>query len=140
VWRKLWSFYKNIFISQNFNRTSTSISDLTLPLSLPSQPSKNKPYTPLFLLPRGLRNPSRWITCLTFRPPRKKMIMYLWWLIIFRIWSFSQPARRVSQRHILPSSSSNRCESILKYHKPSSKIGKICSLAHHGWVSGHYWT
>jgi hypothetical protein len=97
AWRKLWSFYKNIFIGQNFDRTSTSISDLALPVPFPSQPSRSKAYTPLFLLPRGLGNPSRWITCLAFHPPSKAMIVYLWWLIGFRRWPFSQPARRASQ-------------------------------------------
>jgi hypothetical protein len=107
VWRKLWSFYRNIFIGQNFDKTSTSISDLALPFSFPSQPSRSKAYTPLFLLPRGLGNPSQWITCLAFCPPRMTMIVYLWWLIGFQRWPLSQPARRASQRHILPSSSSN---------------------------------
>jgi hypothetical protein len=48
-------------------------------MSFPSQPSRSKAYRPLFLLPRALGNPSQWFTCLAFRPPRTKMIVYLWW-------------------------------------------------------------
>jgi hypothetical protein len=58
AWIKLWSFYINIFIGQNFDRTSTSISYLAVHVPLPSQPSRRKAYTPLFLLLRGLGNPS----------------------------------------------------------------------------------
>jgi hypothetical protein len=83
AWRKLWSLYRNIFIGQKFDMTLASISDLALIVSLPSQPSRSKDYTPLFLLLRGLGNPSRWITCLKFHPPSKAMIMYFWWLIGF---------------------------------------------------------
>ena len=97
-------------------------------------------HTPLFLLLRGLGNPSRWITCPTFHPPRKTMITYLWWLIDFRRWPFSQPARRASQRQILPSSSLNKCGSILGYHKPSSPIETTGSSTHFGRVFGHCWT
>jgi hypothetical protein len=140
AWRKLWLFYRNIFIGQNFNRTSTSISILALPVPFPSQPSRSKAYTPLFLLPRGLQNPSRWITCLAFHPPRKAMIVYLWWLIDFQRWPFSQPARRELQQQILSRSSSNACGSILGYHEPSSLIGTTGSSTHFGRVSGHCWT
>jgi hypothetical protein len=89
AWIKLWLFYRNIFIGQNFDKTSASISNLALPLPFPIQPSRSKAYTPLFLLPRGLGNPSRWITCLAFCPPRTTMIVYLWWLIDFRGWPLS---------------------------------------------------
>jgi hypothetical protein len=54
VWRKMWLIYRNIFIGQNFNRTSASLSYLALPLPLTSPPSRIKAYTPLFLLPRSL--------------------------------------------------------------------------------------
>jgi hypothetical protein len=70
---------------------------LHLPVPLPSQPSRSKAYTPLFLLPRSLGNPSQWITCLAFHPPSKAMTVYLWSLIGFRRWPSSQPARRISQ-------------------------------------------
>jgi hypothetical protein len=49
-WRKLWSFYRNLFIGQNFDKTSTSILDLALLVAFPSQPLGRKAYTPLFLL------------------------------------------------------------------------------------------
>jgi hypothetical protein len=39
---------KKKIISQNFDRTSTSISYLELPMPLPSQPSKSKDYIPIF--------------------------------------------------------------------------------------------
>jgi hypothetical protein len=97
AWRKLRPFYRNIFIGQNIDRTSTSILDLALHVPFPRQPSRSKAYTPLFLLLRGLGNPYRWITCLVFHPPRKTMIVYLWSLIGFQRWPFSQPARRASQ-------------------------------------------
>jgi hypothetical protein len=67
------------------------------PVPFPSQPSRSKAYTPLFLLPRSLGNPSQWITCLAFHPPSKEMIVYLWSLIGFRRWPSSQPTRRISQ-------------------------------------------
>jgi hypothetical protein len=51
-------------IGKNFDKTSTSISYLALSMPFPSQPSRTKAYTPIFLLSRGLGNPSRWITCL----------------------------------------------------------------------------
>jgi hypothetical protein len=140
AWRKIWSFYRNIFIGQNFDRTSTSISDLSLHVPFPSHPSRSKAYTPLFLLSIGLGNPSRWIIYLTFRPPSKVMLAYLWWLIGFQIWPFSQPARRASQQQILPSSSSNEYGSILGYHRPSSLIKTTGSSTHFGQVSSHYWT
>jgi hypothetical protein len=57
VWRKLWPFYKNIFIGQNFDKMSLSISYIALHVPFLSQPSRSKAYTPLFLLPRGLGNP-----------------------------------------------------------------------------------
>jgi hypothetical protein len=72
------TFYRNIFIGKNFNKTSTSISDLSFLVPFPSQTSRSKTYTHLFLLPRGVGNPSRWITCLAFRPPSMTMIVYLW--------------------------------------------------------------
>ena len=140
AWRKLWSFYRNIFIGQNFNNTSSSILDLALPVPFRRQPSRRKDYTPLFLLPRGLGNPSRWITCLSFHPPSKEMIAYLWWLIGFQRWPFSQPVRRASHRQILPSYSLNKYGSILGYHKPSSLIRTTSSSKHFGGVSGHCWT
>jgi hypothetical protein len=84
AWRKLWPFYRNIFIDQNFNRTSASILYLAMLVPFPNHTSRSKDYTPLFLLPRGLVNPSRWITCMAFHPPSKAMIAYLWWLISFR--------------------------------------------------------
>jgi hypothetical protein len=73
-------------------------------------------------------------------PPSMAMIVYFWWLIGFRRWPFSQPARRESQWKILPSSSSNGCESILGYHRPSPQIGITGSSTHFGRVSGHCWT
>jgi hypothetical protein len=140
VWRKFWLFYINIFIGQKFDMTSISISDIALPVPLSSQPLRSKAYTTLFLLPRGLGNPSRWITCLIFCPPSEEMIVYLWRLISFQRWPFSQPVRRASQRHILLISSSNVCRSILGYHKPSSQIGTTSSSTHFGGVSGQCWT
>jgi hypothetical protein len=71
------------FIGQNFDRTSTSISDLAFPMPFPNHPLRIKAYTPLFLLLRSLGNPSQWITCLAFHPPRKEMTVYLWLLIGF---------------------------------------------------------
>jgi hypothetical protein len=76
-------------IGQKFGRTSTSISYLSLPVQFPSQSSRRKDYTPLFLLSRGLGNPYQWITCLASCPRRKEIIVYLWWLIGFRRWKFS---------------------------------------------------
>jgi hypothetical protein len=76
AWIKLWSFFRNIFIGQNFDRTSTSISYLALLVPFPSHPSRSKAYTPLFLLTRSLGNPYPWITCLAFHPSSKKMILY----------------------------------------------------------------
>jgi hypothetical protein len=119
AWRKLWSFFRNIFIGQNFDRTSSSISNLALPLSLPRQPSRSKAYTPLFLFSRSLGNPSQWITCLACRPPSKEMTACLWSLIGFQRWPSSPPVRRISQRKILLSSSLNECGSTLGYHIPS---------------------
>jgi hypothetical protein len=58
AWRKLWLFYRDIFVGQKFNRTSGSISDLSLHVPFPSHPSRIKAYKPLYLLPRGLLNPS----------------------------------------------------------------------------------
>jgi hypothetical protein len=78
-----WSFYRNIFIGQKFDRTSAIISDLILPVPFPSEPSRRKSYAPLFLLLRALGNPYRWITWLAFHPPRKEMIMYFWWFFGF---------------------------------------------------------
>jgi hypothetical protein len=49
AWRKLWTFFINIFIGQKFDRTSASISYLALPVPFPSQPSRSKSYTPIFL-------------------------------------------------------------------------------------------
>jgi hypothetical protein len=48
AWRKLWSFSRNIFIGQNFDRTSASISDLALLCAI-SKPAIKKQglYTPL---------------------------------------------------------------------------------------------
>jgi hypothetical protein len=140
AWKKLWPFFINIFIGQNFDRMSTSISDLALSMSFPSQPSRSKAYTPLSLLPRSFGNPSQWITCMAFRPPSKEMTVYLWLLICFRRWPSSQPARRISQRQILPSSSSNECGSILGYHRPSSPTGTTGSSTHFGRVSSQCWT
>jgi hypothetical protein len=97
AWRKLWSFFRNIFIGQNFDKTSTSISDLALPVPFPSHPSRIKDYTPLFLLPRSLGNKFQWIICLAIHPPSTTMTAYLWSLIGFQRWSSSQPTRRISQ-------------------------------------------
>jgi hypothetical protein len=44
---------------------------------------KKGAYTPIFLLLRGLGNPSLWITWMAFCPQRKEMIAYLWWLLSF---------------------------------------------------------
>jgi hypothetical protein len=140
AWIKLWSFFRNIFICQNFDSTLASISYLGLPMPLPRQPSRSNDYTPLFILSRILGNLSQWITCLTFHPPRKKMTTHLWSLIGFQRWPSSHPIRRISQRQILPSSSSNECESIFGYHRPSSPTNTICSSTHFGRVSSHYWT
>jgi hypothetical protein len=129
AWRKLWSFSRNIFIGQNFDKMLASISDLTLHVPFPSQPSKSKAYTPLSLSLRILWNPSLWITCLAFHTPSKEMIVYLWSLIGFQRWSSSQPTRITSQWKILPSSSSNECGSILGYHRPSSPTGTTISSA-----------
>ena len=65
------------FIGQNFDMTSASISDLALPVPLPSQPSRSKAYTPLFLFSRSLGNPSQWIRCLACRPPSKEMTVFV---------------------------------------------------------------
>jgi hypothetical protein len=40
--RKLWIFFRNIFIGQNFDRTSASISDIALHVPLTSHPSRSK--------------------------------------------------------------------------------------------------
>jgi hypothetical protein len=84
VWRKLWSFFRNIFIGQNFDRTSTSILDLSLPVPFPSQQLRRKDYTPLFIFQRSIGNPSQRITCLACHPPSKEMTVYLWSLIGFQ--------------------------------------------------------
>jgi hypothetical protein len=42
------------FYWPKIDRTSTSISDLALPVPFPSQPSRSKAYTPLFLLREAL--------------------------------------------------------------------------------------
>jgi hypothetical protein len=117
---KLWPYFRNILIGQKFDRTSTSISDISLPMPLPSQLSRSKDYTPLFIFLRSLGNPSQWITCLACHPPSKEMTVCLWSLIDFRRWPSSQPVRIMSQQQILLSSSSNECGSNLGYHKPSS--------------------
>jgi hypothetical protein len=140
AWRKPWPFFRNIFIGQNFDRTSTSISDLALFVPFPNKPSRSKDYTTLFLLSKSLGNPCEWITCLAFHPPSKEMTAYLWSLISFRRWPSSQPARRISQRKVLPISSLNKCGSILEYHRPSSPSGMIGSLAHFGRFSIQCWT
>jgi hypothetical protein len=140
VWRKLWSFSRKKFIGQNFDMMSTIISYPALLVPFPSQPSRIKAYTPLFVPLRSLENPSLWITCLAFHPPRKEMIFFLWSLIGFRRWPLSQPGRRTSQWKILPIPSSNKCGSILGYHRPSSSIGTIGSSTHFGRVFGHCWT
>jgi hypothetical protein len=119
--------------------TSTSISDLALPVSFPSHPSRIIAYTPLFLLPRILGNKSRWITCSTFHPLIKAMNMYLWFLG-FQRWPSSQPGRIKSQWKILLISSSNNCEYILGYQIPSSPTRTIGSSSHFGQVSSHCWT
>jgi hypothetical protein len=41
---------KTFLLAKNFDKTSTSISDITLHVPFPSQPSRSKAYTPLFLL------------------------------------------------------------------------------------------
>jgi hypothetical protein len=140
AWIKLWSFFRNIFICQNFDSTSASISYLGLLMPLPRQPSRSEDYIPLFLLPRILGNLSQWSTCLTFRPPRKEMVVHFCSLIGFQRWPSSQPTRRISQRQILPSSSSNECGSIFGYHRPSSLTKTIDSSTHFGQVSSHSWT
>jgi len=89
AWRNPWTFFRNIFIGQNFDRTSASILDLELLVPFPNQTSKIKSYTPLFLLSRSLGNPYEWITCLAFRTPSKEMTVYLWSLIGFRRWPSS---------------------------------------------------
>jgi hypothetical protein len=135
----IWDAHYNRMVG-HFGVEKTSISNLPLHVPLPSHPSRSKDYTPLFLLLRGLGNPSQWITCLAFHRPRKAMIVYLWWLIGFQRWSFSQPARRALQWKILSISSLNECGSILGYHKPSSMIGTAGSSAHFSQVYGHFWT
>jgi hypothetical protein len=136
VWRKLWPFYINIFIGQNFDRTSASISDLALLVPFPSQPLRIKAYPTLFLPQRSLGNPSQWIIGLAFHPPKKAMIVYLWSLINFRRWPSSQLARRISKWYILPISSSNECGSILGYHRTLSLTEITGSSTHFGRVSG----
>jgi hypothetical protein len=51
-----------------------------------------------------------------------------------------QPARRISEWKILPSTSSNECGSILGYHIPSSLTKTTSSSSHFGRVFGHCWT
>jgi hypothetical protein len=133
-------FFRNIFIGQNFDRTSKSISDIALIMTFPSQTSRRNAYTHLFLVSKILCNPYQWITCLAFRPPRKAMAVYLWSLISFRRCPSPHPAIRISQRRILPKSSSNKCEFILGYHRPSSLTRTSGFSAHFGRVSGHCWT
>jgi hypothetical protein len=87
---------ENIFIGQNFDWTSASISDLALPVPLPSRPSRSKAYTPLCLFLRSRGSPSPWITCLVCHPPSTEMTVCLWSLIGFRRWPSSQPVRRLS--------------------------------------------
>jgi hypothetical protein len=94
--RKLCLFFRTIFIGQTFDRMSTSISDPVLHVSFPTQPSKSKAYTPLFLFLRSPGNPSQWITCMAYHPPRKEMNVYLLSLISFRRWPSSQPIKRMS--------------------------------------------
>jgi hypothetical protein len=120
--------------------TSSNISDLALSVPFPSQPSRSNTYTPLFIFLRILRNPYQWITCLAFCPPNKKMTMCLWSLIGFRRWPSSQPARRISQRQILPSTSSNECGSTLGYRRPSSLTETSGSSTPFGQVSSLCWT
>lgn len=64
AWRKLWSYYKTIFIGQIFNMMLEDTLDPVFPVSLPSQPSRSKDFILLFLLLVGLGNPSPWTICL----------------------------------------------------------------------------
>jgi hypothetical protein len=63
---KILDLFKNIFIGQNFDMTSKSISYLALLVPFPRYPSISKAYTPLFLFSRSLGNPSQWISCIAF--------------------------------------------------------------------------
>jgi hypothetical protein len=96
VWRIKWLYYKSIYILWSFNRMLVSMSYPTLPPPSPSQPFKNKDYTPLFLLSIGCGNPSRWTTCKVSPRPSMEMIVYSWLLKDSIRWPFWQPTRRVS--------------------------------------------
>jgi hypothetical protein len=131
---------QNIFIGQNFDRTSTSISDLALPVPLPSHPSRSKDYTPLFLLPRGLGNPSRWITCLAFHPPSKDNDC-----VFVVVDQFSKMVILTACKKSITMTDTaklffERVWVHFGYHRPSSPIGITGSSTHFGQVSGHCWT
>jgi hypothetical protein len=136
----MWLFFRNIFIGKNFDRTLASILDLALPMPFPSQPSRSKAYTPLFLFSRSHGNPYQWITCQDSRPPSKEMDAYFWSFMKFQGWPSSNPPRRISQLKILPISSWNECGSTLGYHRPSSLTRTTISSTHFGRVSHLCWT
>jgi hypothetical protein len=138
--KKIVVVLQNNFIGQNFDRTSTSILDLALPAPFPSCPLRSKAYTPLFLFPISRGNPFPWITCLVCRPPSMEMTSCLWSLIGFRRWPSSQHVRRMSQRQILPISSSNEFRFTLGYHRPSSSIETTGYSTPFSRVSGLCWT
>ena len=116
--KKTMAMLQNISTRQNFDRRSTSISGLALPVLLPNQPLRDKVCTPLFILLTGHGNPSQWTTCRASHPPSREMTMFFWLLIAFLKWRFWLPARRASQQRPLPSSSLNESGYILESHKP----------------------
>jgi hypothetical protein len=98
-----------------------------IPAPFPSPPSRNRGYTPLFLLQIGLGSPSPWTTCLVYLQPSMGMTVSSWSLIDSLRWKFWHPARRASQSRPLPSSSSHMFGFILGYHKLLSLIETVGS-------------
>jgi hypothetical protein len=55
---------------------SASISNPALHVLFPNWPLRNKEFKLLFLLLKGLGNPSQWTTCWAFHPPSGEMIFF----------------------------------------------------------------
>ena len=88
VWRKLWLYYKSTFISQKPDRMLRNISNLTLLLLFPSQLSRRKACTLLYLLPSNHGNPPLWTIYLASLLPSMVMTVYLWSWIDFMRWLY----------------------------------------------------
>ena len=107
--RKLWQYYKSIFISQIFNKMWGSTLDPAFPTPLPNQPSRSKASILRYLPLVDLGNPSPWITCRAFLLLSMKTTVFLWSSTDSRRWPLWSPTRRISQHKPLLNSSLNEC-------------------------------